>query len=861
VPVTTTRSHVRERGQVVVIFALLLPMFLALGGVVIGIGNWYVHAKNLQTKADAGALGGGDAWSFPCGANTDSTIINQARLYAGPSTAPPATSPGLNPQVGKVSATKIHTVLNGSDYYDDDGNPAPSEFNDPPSSGSNGALCDAKILDVKMTEDNSFPLASLIPLFPDIKRRARVEIQESAGSSGLLPIAVRVPKPVSAAAIFVDETQANFGAVLAARPFNDNCEPPNFSDCITGTSPIPSGLDQFITEGAVLPGGDGNMTNGFATINGMPSQVGVVIALSFRKLCGVGSPPCLDLSYTNINSLCNQGNGVAQCYYAPAPSNGNQVFASGLQFIRGYQDASFPTPPPPATAAPALESVWLGGASGTNCFEGGYFSAPVANSCAAILHAAVDAGGRPANQVEVKYKLVYGNTTDVGAGSGSCGGNFGVNCDVAGGVAPVTFVPGYARHAFSIRVRLKQPAVFGTGAGQIACNATGTNCEWFFTGEGVSQNANWASDANTFAHPVQRGFMGNIDRSGPVKFLHLYNVQCSGSSSPIAGAIETGDAASVLSGQTQCFQVEMGLQGALARDQDEYPIQLNVGATSQSSVVDCDPNLSNLKDEIQQGCGTGGFPTYAKHTFVNQPYCPNVSSAAQFFSLPKPFPWDDWGTPTASRIRCVLTQTSAAPNQVAQGFNLRFFGVSNNPSCPADNAEFVRGRNYWHDYNNDFTADPDGSGTNGGPEPSQPDYYTFATSHGLPARDPTFLPHGNHLRNDDPRLVLLFITPYNSFTGNGNETYPISLIGGFYITGYGTINGAGNLTIEDPFSDGASASPYAGNNPPPDLDTSTSGAVAWGHFINPVDLGSSAGGNGALCQPSTPTTCVPVLVR
>jgi uncharacterized membrane protein len=55
----------RERGQVVVMFALLLPMFFALAGAVIGIGNWYTHAKHLQTKADAAAFAGGGVWDFP----------------------------------------------------------------------------------------------------------------------------------------------------------------------------------------------------------------------------------------------------------------------------------------------------------------------------------------------------------------------------------------------------------------------------------------------------------------------------------------------------------------------------------------------------------------------------------------------------------------------------------------------------------------------------------------------------------------------------------------------------------------------------------------------------------------------------
>ena len=55
-PVT---ESTRERGQTVVIFALMIPMLLALLGFVAGIGNWYVHAKHLQTKADAGAFAGG----------------------------------------------------------------------------------------------------------------------------------------------------------------------------------------------------------------------------------------------------------------------------------------------------------------------------------------------------------------------------------------------------------------------------------------------------------------------------------------------------------------------------------------------------------------------------------------------------------------------------------------------------------------------------------------------------------------------------------------------------------------------------------------------------------------------------------
>jgi hypothetical protein len=820
----------RERGQVAMIFALFLPVVLALSGAVVGIGNWYVHAKNLQTKADAGALGGGSAWSFPCSTDASNNIVNNARYYAGPSGTPVVTPVGGNPQVGKVDSSKIHTVLNGDKYSDDDSNPAPTEFNSP-----SGSVCDNRILDVKMTEDNSFPLASLLPLFPDIKRHARVQIEEGAGMSGLLPIAVRVPKPLSAAALYVDETPGvNYGRILSARYFNDVCEPPNFTGCV---SPMPTALDHWTTQ-------DGSPNGNAADISNMPSQVGVVVGLSFRPKCP-GANPCFNIdttTYPTVDAMCNQGtSALVECFYATGSST--QTFRSGLQFIRSYGTNSDPPPD--------LLSVWFDSASGTNCTQA-YFSAPVSNPCNVVLHANIDPGFGGTGSYEIRYKLVSGDTSwQEDDAPGACNNNFGANCVMTGNVASVQLDQAYARHAVAIaiyRYNLPPAVIAANGLpAQCALPSPQQACSWYYTGAGRSMTdpSGNSGAATIFANPVQRAFMGDIDKSGPVKFLHLYNVDCS-TGGTILGLTETGEAASVPAGR-RCFKLEMGLQGALAREQDEDPIVLNIGNTSQSSVVDCDPSLSNIKDEIQNGCGSDdGFPTYKRHDFAVTPYCPNVSSANQFFQLPQPAPWDAWAPFT-----CVLTQSSASVNQIQQGLNLRLFGVSNNPSCPADNAAFVPGRNYWHDANNDFTSDPDGAG----PEPSQADYYTFTRS----SRN-----HGNHLRTDDPRLVLMFITPYNSFTGNGNETFPITAIGGFYITGYGRLNGSGGWqggAPDDPCTTGNGQGIGAGSTPPADLNMNNNGVVAWGHFVIPVDLGTSGGGTGLLCEPSSLTACVPVLVQ
>ena len=213
----------------------------------------------------------------------------------------------------------------------------------------------------------------------------------------------------------------------------------------------------------------------------------------------------------------------------------------------------------------------------------------------------------------------------------------------------------------------------------------------------------------------------------------------------------------------RCFFVDMGLQGAIAKDQDEYPIAFNVSTTSQHQLLDCDPGIpqGQIDDAIAAGCS----PLYKAHDFVQTPLCPNQNS---FFTLPQPAPWQDWDPKT-----CVKTRPTASGNQLAQGFNFRFFGDKNNPSCPADVAGFQQGLNYWNDANN--ANDTVTKTINGVPVT----YDTTYTELGPAGKHDYAIPEG------DKRLVTLFFTPYNSFGNSGQETYPVVGLGRFYITGYG----------------------------------------------------------------------------
>ena len=229
------------------------------------------------------------------------------------------------------------------------------------------------------------------------------------------------------------------------------------------------------------------------------------------------------------------------------------------------------------------------------------------------------------------------------------------------------------------------------------------------------------------------------------------------------------------------------------------------------------------------------------------PLCPGSNG---FFNTPKPAPFDVDYPPW----RCVLTQTSNNPNQITQGLNLRIFGVQNNPSCPPDpgnttGTEWAKGRNYRHNANN------------------LNDNYTFADDlvpYGVPDPNPLDnLPNRLKPAEEDPRLVTLFFTSYDSFTGNGNETFPIVAFGSFYITGYGRVSGNNVLTIEDPCTDGDNGNLYdgTGREPPPDLIMNGPNVIAWGHFVKSVTP-KNATGSGVLCQPLVSfNPCVYVLVE
>ena len=848
-----------ERGASIVLFAVVLTTILMLGAAVVNLGNWWTHGKHLQTKADAAALAAGGVWGFPCGADSDTNvagdgIVDTARKYFGPHTTAGPTPPagtvvnaGFNPQLGGVPGDDIHVVINGTDYWDDD---PPINYQDMTS--PLGQVCLARIADVKATEANSVPLFGLLPFWPDIKRKARVEIVEVEGISGLLPIGVRVPKPLSAAAIFYNEAT---GLILGARYF---CE----DNTIFG---LPPGLGGWSTMSQDTTCTASTDTSGWANVT-PTEKTGVVIATSFRPRCGAGTPPagppCMNVSPALVNSpvndFCRGAGGTIQCDYATGSGSG-QSAVNGLHFIRGYPGGGAPNGPP------QLRGAYLANVS---CNPGnGYFNSGANSGCTSALTVQIDLGSvmedvpptppntpeqsRIAGNVEVRYKLVRDNGTTF------C--DFGPNCalqksvpDSATGTISFTtqgspssphlqLATASRVNAVAIEVRLKGSSAVPDPGGCGPLAGFNNLCRWYYTGNGVFSESVEPTSAQILSAPIQRAFMGNLNFSGPIRWLRLtQDPDCDG----LPPVLVDNDAATHSSGSAGCFFMDMGLQGGIAKDQDEPPIALNLGdGSSQRALVDCDnAPMSNITNEIKDGC----TPSYAANPFTINggagPFCPNVNSVNGLLAVPKPPPFDDWPP-----HKCVITQTGTG-NQVMFGFNQRFFGSNNAPSnCPIENSDFVPGRNYWHDANN------------------ANDLYTFAQDNPAP-------PRRNRIRDDDPRLVTLFFTPYESFTSTGNQPFPIVGFGNFYITGYGRTTAAGGSWQgggpEDPCDGGNVGNPLdglpfgVGNEPPPDLDLGSNETWVWGHFVSNVVPGPRGTPSGVLCNPEASfQPCIPSLVE
>jgi hypothetical protein len=278
--VHTSRLHHDERGGVLVMVAIWLPVLVICLIFVVDVGNWFVHKRHLQMQADAAALAAAQEYRLPC---ADSAITARAAEYSGGT---------YNAQIGGTPASRVHMLINSKTFYDQ---PTPSDDTTaaPP--------CSAGMVDVKMTETD-LPwyfkpvggfLSGVAPQVKFINAQARVSINQIDSTAGALPVGVPDVNPRSVRAYFVNEST---GAVISSTPLTR-----------AGTS---NGL--AVWDNAAVPAS--------VELAAGVSDVGVVIALG-----GGSSTTC--------------GQPLVQCYDAGAATNANGVPTQGIVHIQGWSAA------------------------------------------------------------------------------------------------------------------------------------------------------------------------------------------------------------------------------------------------------------------------------------------------------------------------------------------------------------------------------------------------------------------------------------------------------------------------------------------------------------------------------------------
>jgi Putative Flp pilus-assembly TadE/G-like len=211
------------------------------------------------------------------------------------------------------------------------------------------------------------------------------------------------------------------------------------------------------------------------------------------------------------------------------------------------------------------------------------------------------------------------------------------------------------------QVKVEAPGCPSSGQAPKGCvmsyQTTGPNAGYWLTSGSngypvisgtTSLSLNWGtgsgntSTTGTFSN-VQRSFVASTTNSGPIDYVVLAD-------NTLSTGTHTVNAAVAIKGSLQ----------ANATSVNDPVVHLKVtGGGSLNQALDCDPNVSTLRDEIAYGC----VPQYVK----------NTGQACPAFNAPL------WTDPSTQPWNCVRVSTGNSAGQVNQGLLTRIQDGSN--SC------------------------------------------------------------------------------------------------------------------------------------------------------------------------------------
>jgi hypothetical protein len=805
-------SRVRrdERGQVIVLGAVMIPVLLLIAALVVDVGDWYTHKRQLQNRADAAAFAAGVTYAknwktcvqtgdTALKASTAQTIGDFARQYAGD---PDATdyaggvlpSPLQNTQIANQANLDVvvnsTTYDNGTDYSDDyDGNPA-TNLGNPCYLHTTGDSLSAPgyWTDVKVKERDLPSLFGKIGL--PLSRNgasARVDVRPALSGNQFLPIAVPDNVVTKVQVRYIDqctgtELLKRDLAPLPSGQFNGYQSKGGGSLWALQDAGTPTQGDRAQSAGLSLPPYD--------PVN-CPSSEYRPIGEQVR----VASSPDINLDSYSCAQL--QSLSFADCF-------------NRLSDIRIWAGSN-------PDVEPRVHDVRiLGGCAGPG---DAYFGVlPFGDTgCKYDVSLDVDWGDRDDGQLNVPANFtVNANGIDLTPAGGSGGEKTYTS---SGGAMTAPAGP------TTIHVTLKwaDTNTSHTWRGTPCTNsASNTPCKYGPASLDVHRLVVGVDSTNTTGDPTATGAVESVHTS-------LAGVDAAGN---VGSSFDNWHPSS--SGGSPCISPcqiypTIGIRSALVSG---TLTTLRTGSSQGSQLVDCDPNVSQILTLMRDGCG----PWFGPNKFTD----PNWWNTATQSCPPK----TNWFTYSAAMPytnssgnpwRCVLNQGGSIVGQAGDWM-----------AVATDNCNAVNpGGTQCTDFKTDVQATLDKTCGNYDGKPAQG---------GRPADPNGWVQRGGD--SADPRIVQLFVVPYQALknvSGSGSQAgIPILRFASFYVMNWRGQNAGSDDPCPDPDFKGS----------PANLPSGSAGkGTILGVFDSTVSYETGPVDPNAICREDDPTPCRVTLVR
>jgi putative Flp pilus-assembly TadE/G-like protein len=808
-----------ERGAVLVLVAVTLPVIIFFVAFGIEVGHWFDYSRNLQNRADAAALAAAQQFGNLCinsptdpTASPENKIGEMAQLFSGPqgssselpylysgtgspldtqgplaqfwahaSAAPPGglglpvqyqNLPNLSVSNG-TNGANYHVLLNANNYASSGGtNFAIGDFchGDPkldatdsecygqtPTQGTQLAIdCAAgPMVDVKVTQSD---VPQFFPIFgfrPNISAHARVAVQSLAVASQLLPLAV-------GDAAYVPCVQVKFFPAGSSTP----------------STTINLALNKPATKAAGNPVWD-NTNDG--------SGSGDAVAIPST---GTGYAYMQAVLYSEDTSGPMKGHCNSTAPHDPITyplSSSGKATSDGILVLGSYPTPSLGTLGPGALPRIDTGGVTLSDGTGN---PDQYFSSIGDYSINVTAHVAFSstAGATQVWAVDMttgqKLQLTPSGSPNTWTGSGLTG----------------TALSG--QHPICIQVNQAN----GIPSSQkSACKGSAANGDYSL---GVQQE--------TFAACSEATSSCNNDESGPIIQAQIGQLTQPGSGLP---PIIDWSARAFPENTNPTLLVSLELQGlsnAAPGDRCQPSGQCTVlrldNAGNGNGAIDCGEGNGG------GGGGNGIYATmlYGCPVFGQSPAPPAVScqnnGSQNYCGM--------WTATPDGTCNNLISRPAGAVNCVNTNN-----GGANVPSCVA--ALIQTGA----------TVDSTNCNLKGASTGCAVDHWL----------------QGDGIPTGDPRVMSTFVVfAGDIINANGNTPVPIRQIAAFYVTGWKFTGGGGQVSCP------AGGNPTQANEPAPPSAASANNAI-WGHWITYTVVGG--GGSGQTCDFQSFGECTPVLTR